>query len=162
MSLTVCRVGIRPPFSYTTPIRHSRRPRQSAQRCTASSEESAQKYRWNLDAKPNPHKRGRSYCLMVQALTALCHARRSKASICAIRSHNLFYHMLLCIAGDLIDLPLQAIRRPLGRTRSNGKHTGRQNHASVDLLLQVACLRLGFCRSGQGSSADGEHTRNRP
>ncbi len=25
-------------------------------------------------------------------------------------------------AGDLMDLPLQAIRRPLGRTRSNGKH----------------------------------------
>lgn len=46
--------------------------------CKASSVDAAKKYAWNLDGKPNPHKRG-----------------------------------------DLMQLSVTAIRRPLGRTRSN-------------------------------------------
>lgn len=61
-------------------VHHGRRRQGSEEvlRCQASSEDSAQKYSWKLDAKPNPHKRG-----------------------------------------DLVDLPVTVIRRPLGRTRSN-------------------------------------------
>ena len=126
MSVTSCHSGMRPFFSF--PVSHKQRqPRRTAPKCTASSEDSAQKYRWKLDAKPNPHKRGRSNCFLVQAPPPSVTFARSPICIYAYMYANMtncltLSHSHCGNAGDLKDLPLSAIRRPLGRTRSNGKH----------------------------------------
>lgn len=68
---------------------------------------------------------------------------------------------LLGTAGDLIELPVSAIRRPLGKTRSNGAPPESSSFVTLSVaLLMIFANNCMLYRPRQGSGTDGQHRRD--